>query len=270
MKFFYALGLFAAVAQAEYTDSVVQTVDGRYVFDLHEVGLSKDEDLCIFKNAYDKFCFSQQAPMLTLGVDWKQEYSTTPRNNPPVLKYYQWAMEPYGIANVDIEMILYIEKLIHVNLGFYINKFKYILTLSLIFNQNFQICPAVGYSTERIKADWNMKLQIYNCSKALINDVFDWSNTWTGVWAKALDDCSFSSGNKFNIWQKDLVETTENDVPFVGTFDPKSASLCYGGTSAAGNLAEEKFMKMAIKSLSDYILEEDSPVKDFRFEEDVI
>jgi len=153
------------------------------------------------------------------------------------------------------------------------DRFKYWFILSLIFNENFQVCPAIGYDTQRIRAEWDMEVQFYNCSKPLINDVFDWSTTWTGVWAKVLDDCEFSDGNRFQLWERELLEDTENEIAYVGTFDPKSAGLCYGGTTstatttAGDQFMMERYMKMAIKSLSDYILEDESPVKDFRFDE---
>lgn len=65
----------------------VTTADGRKARD---VQLSINEDLCIFKNNDDSWCFAATPPMLKAGWEIKQTFTTTPSTETPVLEYYQW------------------------------------------------------------------------------------------------------------------------------------------------------------------------------------
>jgi len=51
-------------------------------------------------------------------------------------------------------------------------------------NENFQLCPGMGVENETIllKVLWTMKF--WNCSKTLVDDLADFSSTWTGYEAK--------------------------------------------------------------------------------------
>ena len=269
MRIFESLALFAASALAASRSERI-TADGRIAGHSQTVGLAPDEDLCIFKNNYDRWCFSQQTPMVEIGMDWEQDYSNTARNDPPVYTYYQIQLVTYADVYIDIEMTLLIDKFTQIVLAFLMEPFKYQINMSLLFadapddaTAPFKACGGIGYESERITAEWDMSLQFYNCNKAIIDDILDWSDTWTGVNAKALDDCSFNDQNLFELWSTTITEATEDVQAWTGTFDPKS-ELC-GGVSAGASPVMKNFSTMAVKTLSDYVLGEDSPSKNFVF-----
>jgi hypothetical protein len=207
MRFFHNLALFAGAAMAA-SRREMRTADGRIVGDNQQkVGLGVDDDLCIFKNNYDRWCFSQQSPMVEIGMDWEQDYSNTDRNDPPQYTYYQIQLIPYADIAVDIEMTFLIDKFTQIMLTFLMEPFKYQINLSVIFADSptdatapFKVCGGVGYESERIYSEWDMSLQFYNCHKAIIDDILDWSDTWTGVNAQALDECEFNDRNTVELW----------------------------------------------------------------------
>jgi hypothetical protein len=74
-----------ALATLSHAKTVV-TADGRKT--RQEVALSSFEDLCIFENFDDSWCFSATPPMIQGGWEWKQTYTTTPETEAPIKEYY--------------------------------------------------------------------------------------------------------------------------------------------------------------------------------------
>ncbi len=91
MKLTSALAAVAGMALGRE----VTTADGRKARD---VQLSINEDLCIFKNNDDSWCFSATPPMLKAGWEVKQTFTKTPTTDLPVKEYYQWELQPYFTA----------------------------------------------------------------------------------------------------------------------------------------------------------------------------
>jgi len=145
--------------------------------------LSINEDLCLFKNFDDSWCIAATPPMIKGGWEWKQTFTTTPSTESPVLKYYDLELVPFVQVQANMISTLFLQN-IWVNVfTFDLDQFKTNIFLSLIVNEDFGICPGMGYETERIivRLLWTMKF--WNCSKTLINDLADFSSTWTGVFA---------------------------------------------------------------------------------------
>ena len=88
MKLLSAAGVLAALSFGRD----VTTHEGRKARD---VQLSINEDLCLFENADDKWCFSVTPPMVKAGWEVKQTFTTTPTTETPVIEYYQWQLQPY-------------------------------------------------------------------------------------------------------------------------------------------------------------------------------
>lgn len=113
--------------------------------------------------------------------------------------------------------------------------FKINTFVSLIWNENFEICPGLGWQTERVlfKILWNMRF--WNCSKILVDDLADFSTTWTGVNAKYFEDCAESNNVSVIFYEKEI-EKANTGIAWFGTVDPKSVKYCIGflGTSASG------------------------------------
>jgi len=102
-----------------------------------------------------------------------------------------------------------------------LDQFKINLFLSLIFNEKYQICPGLGWRTERIlfRILWEMKL--WNCSKIFLNDLADFSQTWTGVNAKFFEDCQESNQVSVVFYEKEI-EKANTGIAWSGTINPKS------------------------------------------------
>lgn len=103
--------------------------------------------------------------------------------------------------------------------------------------------------------------QFYNCQKALIDNIFDWTSNWTGTEALALEDCTFNRGNFINLWRRTLMEEVD-PIVWAGTFEPNSAQ-CIGGVAESLPSNVQTFVKSSIKSISGYALGDSSPFKDF-------
>ena len=49
------------------------------------------DELCIFQNDHDKWCFQTTPPMLKIGWEWDQEFEETESTDPiPEMSYYRW------------------------------------------------------------------------------------------------------------------------------------------------------------------------------------
>jgi hypothetical protein len=54
------------------------------------------------------------------------------------------------------------------------------------------MCGSVGWKTEEIGFEVKTKMKFQDCYKYIIDDVFDWSDTWTGEDARWVDECKTS------------------------------------------------------------------------------
>lgn len=50
----------------------IKTADGRKARTVVELGV--DDDLCIFENDDDQWCFKATPPMVKIGWEWEQNY----------------------------------------------------------------------------------------------------------------------------------------------------------------------------------------------------
>ena len=203
LKWTSALALAALVEAKDVT-----TADGRKT--RQRVGLAANEDLCIFKNYDDYWCFAATPPMVKAGWEWEQEYTETPSTDTPVVEYYQVQLKPYVQVQANIVSNLRLLNLWINNVTFDLDQFTYNLFLSLIVNENFQLCPGMGVENETIllKVLWTMKF--WNCSKTLVDDLADFSSTWTGYEAKYFQDCSQSNNAEVIFYEKELRESAQD------------------------------------------------------------
>ena len=69
-------------------------------------------------------------------------------------------------------------------------------------------------------------MKFWNCSKTLINDLADFSSTWTGYGAKYFEDCSQSNNAEMKLITKELFEA-KADQMFIGTVNATSMRHCW-------------------------------------------
>ena len=95
MRFASSLAMVLGVCEAASRQQI--TSDGRIaVQDSPDVDLGIDDNLCVFKNNWDQWCFSTITPMARIGLEWDQKYDQTDRNDAPVIDYWQLEMKIFG------------------------------------------------------------------------------------------------------------------------------------------------------------------------------
>ena len=154
------------------------TADGRYVLEDPSVSLGVNDDLCMFENGWDRFCISTITPMARIGFKWDQKFDQTDRNDAPVYEYWQIDLKPFGKFQGYFDLIFHIEKLISIETIFDLEQFEGALDLALIVNEKLKACVGIGYEHERVYASWKVMFQIYNCTKSIIDNIFDMASIW--------------------------------------------------------------------------------------------
>lgn len=85
----------------------------------------------------------------------------------------------------------------------------------------------------------------------MLNDLADFSTTWTGFYAQYFEDCNQSNNAEIILMDKEYFEAQE-DIMFSGTVDAKSQTYCTypfksSNVSAMSNGSIE-FAKLAYKT----------------------
>lgn len=136
---------------------------------------------------------------------------------------------------------------------FDLDQFKANAFISLIFNENFEVCPGIGWEAERVLFRVLYTMKFWNCDKTLIDDLADYSTTWTGYDAKYFEDCTESNDEEIILFEKEYREALEDQM-FYGTVDAKSVKFCrglFGTSSLAGpGASAEKDPAMLLAKLA--------------------
>ena len=166
-------------------------------------------------------------------------------------------------------MVFLIEKFTRIELLFDLEEFYAAIIASVVVNEKWQGCFGVGYEHDRIYASWKMQVQFYNCTKNLLNNVFDVSEQWTGYDATILENCDYNDGNMISLWEASLQENTIEPTEWVGTFDADSA-LCVGGFASSDssvNSNVRKWLRSGAKAMGEYAFGDASPFKNLPIED---
>ena len=141
------------------------------------------------------------------------------------MKYWRLEHLTYFEFQGYLQSMFNIERLIYNELTGDITKFMFDWFFSIIINEEFSICPGMGYENGIIEFLWTTAFKFPDCYKNVLVDLCDFSTTWTGYEAKYLDDCSKSNDstiklNKFHLY--DL----HDDYVVSGTVYPTSLKYC--------------------------------------------
>ena len=109
-------------------------------------------------------------------------------------------------AQANLISNLFIQNLFVNVLTVNIDQFKMNNFVSMILNENFEICPGVGWATETINLELLYTMKFWNCSKTLVDDLADFSKTWTGYEAKYFEECAQSNNVEVVLYEKELYE----------------------------------------------------------------
>jgi len=132
---------------------------------------------------------------------------------------------PYFETQALWSNILEIQKLILWDLTLDMNKFKTAFFYSIIFNEEAEYCTGYGYEVGAISILLETSFRVSDCYKQVIQDLCDFSSTWTGYEALWLDDCSLSSETVVSLNKWDLVDEVTDEM-FSGTTNPISVEHC--------------------------------------------
>ena len=148
--------------------------------------------LCIFENDNNSWCFATTPPMVVIGWDWDNQFSlsnNTYNSSYEQVKFYNWVLSPYTEIQAYLQSLYDIEMLFYNEFSASLRKFKANTWFSVIINGNFQICGGFGYATQIIELELILALKFIDCYKTFLQDLCDFTTTWTGYEAKWLDEC---------------------------------------------------------------------------------
>jgi len=144
----------------------------------------------------------------------------------PSMDYYRLQLIPYLEIQGYMQQKLEIQQLIYWLFVIDIPKFKAAWFMSLIVNQQFSVCPGMGYNVDKIELVLSTRIRIEECYKKLIVDLCNLPAVWTLKEAKYLDECKQSTDVNIDLnrWWWVAAQT---DVIHYGTVSPSSVDYCY-------------------------------------------
>ena len=89
-------------------------------------------------------------------------------------------MHPYVQVQANLISTLFLQNFWVNILTLDLDQFKTNIYISLIVNEDLQVCPGMGWETQRILLRFLYNMKFWNCSKTLIEDLKDYRRTWTG------------------------------------------------------------------------------------------
>lgn len=193
------------------------------------------QEYCFFKDEvengkHNAWCLQGNPPMLRAGWEIAQEFGESTSTCIGIecfsaTKYYQIEFTPYLDTQALWSSVLEIQKLIEWDLTMFAPKFKTLLFFSLIINGNAEYCLGYGYEVDAIEISLQTSFRMSDCYKAVVRDLCDFSDTWTGYESKWLDDCNLSDEIVVDINKWDVLDEIQDEM-FAGTTNPISVTYC--------------------------------------------
>jgi len=113
------------------------------------VGIGVSDELCVFYNENDRWCFNMTPPVIDLGWKWYQTWdTTTATDDKPEIKYYQWEYWLGGNAQGYVVTDLYVQNLISIEFICNLAKFASNVFLSVTITGDYKACMGIGYDVE--------------------------------------------------------------------------------------------------------------------------
>jgi hypothetical protein len=210
-----------AAAQLEYKEEVRKI----RISEVPKVQIDGDcRNLCIFYDKTNHWCFESTPPMLQMGWKWTQTFAQSADTVP--VKYYTLKLQPYVITQAYVKMEFQLTALYYNLLILDISKFLVDLFALATINANGFFCYGAGYDNDEIKMQVLMSQRFTDCSKTLLQELCDISNSWAGYDAKWLENCGQGTDAEIKLYKYSLMKAAQNNV-WVGTANPKSAVYCY-------------------------------------------
>lgn len=142
------------------------------------------------------------------------------------MKYWRLELQLYYEFQGYLQSMFNIERLVYNEFTIDLSKFKMDFFISWIINAEFSICPGFGIDNDKIEMLLTTAFKFTDCYKEVLRDLCDFSTTWTGYYAKILDDCSKSNDSTIKLY-KFLFFDEHVDYTWFGTSYPTSIKYCY-------------------------------------------
>lgn len=105
-------------------------------------------------------------------------------------------------------------------------KFRWNPFLLMTINGDGKFCFGTGYDTDEIKLQVLMSQRLTDCSKTLLQNLCDFSNSWSGYNAKWLENCGQGQDAEIKLYQHTF-KYAENNHVWGGTANPVSSDWCF-------------------------------------------
>lgn len=132
---------------------------------------------------------------------------------------------PYFEAQALWSSIFEIQRLSLWELTGDMDKFKTSFFMSIIFNGEKEYCTGMGYEMGAVEFLLETSFRMSDCYKQIIEDLCDFSATWTGYEALWLDECNLSDETVVSLNRWDIADEV-TDFMFSGTTNPVSVTHC--------------------------------------------
>ena len=185
---------------------------------------------CIFENENNSWCISTDSPMLNAGWTYSQKFDkvsvTLADKTSQPLNYYMITLLPYIQPYFQFTSIFNIQALYYNQWVAELKQFKAQAAFYGIYNFYGQICGGIGYNHDAITATTYMKSQFMQCSKTILDNLFDQTGVWTGPDAKWFENCAKTPSVQadFNTWN--ILPAVQQQI-WIGTNYAHSAVYCY-------------------------------------------
>lgn len=126
----------------------------------------------------------------------------------------------------NISLSLFLENLVAFQLDLDLSEFNASILSSMIFTADQHVCFGAGYDITPISFAITLSIQLWNMAMTILEDLLDFSSTWSGAEARYLDEIQASNNKDILFYDKTVLEAQEK-ILWAGTIDPKSLN-CYG------------------------------------------
>ena len=223
------------------------------------VGIGVSDELCFFHNEDDHWCFNMTPPVATLGWKWYQTWDTTTATDEKrEYKYYQWELWFGGDAQGYVVTDLYLQNLISFEGICNLAQFASHVLVSVTITGDYKMCLGVGYDIEEIILELKSTFKFWDCAMTILDDLLDFSDTWTGRDAKYLDKCSQSETRTITFFDDSLRAADEKKL-WWGTTNPTATMGCWTLPTAPypGYTGQYDFSRETVSKVVNYFLQDD-------------
>ena len=122
---------------------------------------------------------------------------------------------------------------------------------------DYKMCLGVGIDLEDINLEVKATLKLWNCAMTILDDLLDFSKTWTGRDAKYLDSCGQSDTRTVTFYDNAIIDSSTETYNFVkrtlwGTRDPESVNYCVAVPRLYGSSGGDDLASLAYKNVFGY------------------